>query len=105
MSLTPFYSADPFGSNEFGMTPMGPSMDQLQAVRWQNQRNLATTMQSLRPFAPLLSTDLIEGDTDFHIHCDLPGVKQADLDITITDGNLIIKVSTNHLFPCVLYTF
>lgn len=43
----------------------------------------------LRPYSPILSADLIESDTDYHVHADLPGVE--DLNIEIVGRNLIIK--------------
>ena len=93
MALFPYfnptlsYSGEPsFGSN--AVSAYGSPMQQLQ---WQNQRNLSKTMQALQPFTPLLSTDLVETDTDFRVHVDLPGVAQNDLDVTCTDGNLVIK--------------
>lgn len=43
----------------------------------------------IRPYAPLLSADLIESDTDYHVHADLPGVE--DLSIELQGRNLVIK--------------
>jgi HSP20 family protein len=36
-----------------------------------------------------MAADLIETDTDFHIHADLPGVE--NLDISVKDGHLLMK--------------
>ena len=36
-----------------------------------------------------MAADLIETDTDFHIHADLPGVE--NLDISVKDGYLLMK--------------
>ena len=41
--------------------------------------------------APLLSADLIESPTDFHVHADLPGVDPADLHVTIEENRLKIE--------------
>lgn len=51
--------------------------------------NPGTMSEAMRPMAPLLSSDLIETDKDFHIHADLPGVE--DMDISISDGVLTIQ--------------
>jgi HSP20 family protein len=52
---------------------------------------LASTSSKSKAFSSILSTDLIESENDFQIHCDLPGVDKSDLDISINDGNIIIK--------------
>jgi HSP20 family protein len=43
----------------------------------------------IRPYSPILSADLIESDTDYHVHADLPGVE--DLTIEIVGRTLVIK--------------
>jgi len=43
----------------------------------------------MAPLSPLLSADLIESETDYHIHADLPGVEGIDLEMK--DGYLIMK--------------
>ena len=45
----------------------------------------------IRPFTPLLSADLIEGESDFHVMVDLPGVDKADLDVVVNQGVMTIK--------------
>lgn len=65
---------DPFFFNDSRMVPHVRSGDTL-----------------TKPFAPLLSTDLIESETDFHVSCDLPGVNKEDLDITLNDGYVTVK--------------
>lgn len=52
---------------------------------------------TVKQFAPLLSADLIESATDYHVHIDLPGVSQDDLDISLTEGNLIIKAQRKEM--------
>ena len=37
------------------------------------------------------SVDIRETDQEFLIHADLPGIRQEDLEITVTDGRLTIK--------------
>lgn len=49
------------------------------------------TSTSFKQLTPILSADLVESETDFHIHVDLPGVDKEDLDISFSEGNLIIK--------------
>ena len=44
-----------------------------------------------KPMEPLMSTDLIETENDFHIRCDLPGVEAKDMEITVNDRTLTIK--------------
>ena len=39
----------------------------------------------------LMTTDLSETETDFHVRCDLPGVEAKDIDISINDRTLTIK--------------
>ena len=49
---------------------------------------------------PLLAAELIEGDSDYHLHVDLPGVDPDDLDCTIHSENkptvLVIKAKREH---------
>eukprot|EP01038_Epipyxis_sp_PR26KG_P003977 gene3977-5699_t len=88
MSMMPFFS------------PYGPFTES------SNRRNLGTLVfdpesdfglvnnttsgkNDMKALAPLMTADLVESDTDYHIHVDLPGVE--DLDITIQDGFLTIK--------------
>ena len=97
MALFPYYAPQQLQSyveEPSSLTAFGNPLQQLQL---QNRRNLSNTMQSLQPFTPLLSTDLVESETDFHVHVDLPGVSQGDLDITCADGNLIIKAERREI--------
>lgn len=100
MALNPYFApsmgggqdwsvTDPFYSGAGDWAMADPFSIRNLAV--QNQRNLANTMQSMKPFSPLLSTDLIESETDFHVHVDLPGVAANDLDITCANGMLTIR--------------
>jgi HSP20 family protein len=47
--------------------------------------------------APLLTSDLIESDTDFHVYADLPGVDVNDLEVSIDDNQLVIKAERKHV--------
>lgn len=49
------------------------------------------TRTAIREFAPLLAADIVEGDNDFHVHVDLPGVAPEDLDINIANGFVHLK--------------
>lgn len=46
---------------------------------------------------PLMSSDLIEGDHEFRIHADLPGVEASDLDVSINGKSLVIKAERKHV--------
>ena len=39
----------------------------------------------------ILKVDLLETETDFQVHADLPGVDEKDLDISIENNHLVIK--------------
>jgi len=55
-------------------------------------RNMMTPNSAMtKPFAPLLTADIIEFDTDYQVHVDLPGIKKEDLDISFSDGHMTIK--------------
>eukprot|EP01037_Dinobryon_pediforme_P042209 gene42209-52427_t len=41
-----------------------------------------------KDFMPLMGTDLIETDKDYHVHVDLPGVNAEDLEVTVVDKYL-----------------
>ncbi len=47
--------------------------------------------------APLLTTDLIESDTDYHVYADLPGVEFNDVEVSIEGQTLIIKAERKHI--------
>ncbi len=44
-----------------------------------------------------MGTDLIESDSDFHIHVDLPGVQPEDLDVSVVDKYLVLKAERKHV--------
>lgn len=39
----------------------------------------------------LLNIDLVETETQFQVHADLPGVEEKDLDISVDNNHLVIK--------------
>ena len=57
----------------------------------------ARAKENLNSLAPLLTVDLIESDTDFHIHADLPGVNAEDLELTLDGKILVIKAERKHV--------
>lgn len=52
------------------------------------QQNRLTELrqEAVRPLAPLMSADLIESENDFHVHVDLPGAENIDIN---TDNNFL----------------
>ena len=50
-----------------------------------------SSVNETKPFVPLLSTDLIETDRDYHVCVDLPGVELKDIDISVQEGSLVMK--------------
>ena len=40
---------------------------------------------------PIMNCDLIETENDYHVHADLPGVEEKDLDISVENNCLILK--------------
>ncbi len=93
MALNPYYRSQfptaPFSENWSGLGPFNTmAMAPFQGAGG----NLG---EICRPMAPLMSADLIETEKGFNVHVDLPGVE--DLDITIQDRALIIKVRNCHL--------
>jgi HSP20 family protein len=39
----------------------------------------------------ILNIDLVETETEFQVHADLPGVEEKDLDISVENNHLVIK--------------
>jgi HSP20 family protein len=46
--------------------------------------------------SPLLTSDLVETDTEFKVYADLPGVAQSDVDIQIEGQALVMKAERKH---------
>lgn len=76
---------DPWSEN-YGITPyINRAMaDPNQTVAAQEIRR-----DLIRPYAPILTCDLIEGPSDYHVHVDLPGVE--DLTTEVIGRDLVIK--------------
>ena len=61
---------------------------------WSPERDLVLFKdhdEGNKSLAPILRVDLIESENDFHVHADLPGVQENDLDISIEGNSMIIK--------------
>ena len=71
----PFFAG--FGGSSLGL----PSMKEL-------MKKSANMNEGL---SPILQCDIVESGDDFHLHLDLPGVDAKDLDVDITDTQLVIK--------------
>jgi len=54
-----------------------------------NNHSAAVTLTS--KMKPILDIDLVETETEFQVHADLPGVEEKDLDISIENNHLVIK--------------
>ena len=63
----------------------------------QSSASEARANKNLNSLAPLLTVDLIESESDFHIHADLPGVNAEDLELTLDGKNLVIKAERKHV--------
>eukprot|EP01031_Cornospumella_fuschlensis_P024358 gene24358-29443_t len=46
---------------------------------------------SMKDFAPLMSTDLVETEKEYNIHVDLPGVCAEDMEVLVQDKWVIIQ--------------
>jgi HSP20 family protein len=49
----------------------------------------------MKSYSPLLNTDLVESDTDFHLSIDLPGIDPKDMEVSIEDthsNNKILRI-------------
>ena len=55
-------------------------------------RAMQRANDSVQHFSPIFSADIVESLDDFHVHVDLPGVNPNDLDISVVNGFLNIKV-------------
>jgi HSP20 family molecular chaperone IbpA len=110
MSLTPFSSfnrmptgwddMDTFDSmpmTQFG-TPSfgGMNMNQMVPMLGNETALQRKTNREMNAFAPILNADFFETETDFHVHVDLPGVRQGDVEVDILPTSLVIKAERKH---------
>lgn len=104
-TMDPFaeMSMMPFG-NEWGVTtPMSSYLANY--PRQRVDELMRQTRNEMSPFAPILSCDLYETETDYHLHVDLPGCDPADVDVSVvpdptspTAHTLLIKAERKHAF-------
>ena len=70
---------DPFRDQFFGNVRSGSGLD------------LA------KPFAPLLTMDVVESETEYKVMADLPGCNVEDLDLTVEGHTLVMKAERKHV--------
>jgi HSP20 family molecular chaperone IbpA len=85
MSLLPLFYHDFFGP-----------LDQYQHHHPSNSKQLQsssspTIVALTSNIKPILNLDLVETETEFQVHADLPGVDEKDLDISVENNHLVIK--------------
>ena len=78
---------DPFDDFFFGwepfLAPVLRSEDQVASKR--------AASSSMKPYTPILSADLVENESAYQVHVDLPGVNKADLDVSFHEGIMTIR--------------
>lgn len=57
-----------------------------------NMRN-----ELMRPLTNVLSADILESPTDFHVQVDLPGIEMANLDVSISNNCLVIRADRKRM--------
>ncbi len=92
MSLLPLFYHDFFDSHSHPLslsdnywTLSRPVSNKSQSQSQSQSQSLTSNMNSI------LKVDLLETETDFQVHADLPGVDEKDLDISIENNHLVIK--------------
>ena len=60
-------------------------------------KNQPMTQQRAQAFAPLMTADLIEKENEYNIHCDLPGVDPAEIDLSIHNRMVTIKAERKNV--------
>jgi HSP20 family protein len=63
----------------------------------QSSASQARANKNFNSLAPILTADLIESETDFRVHADLPGVDPSDLELTVEGKSLLIKAERKHV--------
>ena len=46
----------------------------------------SASSSSTKPYTPILSADLLENESAYQVHVDLPGVNKADLEVSFNEG-------------------
>lgn len=75
MSLVPLFYHDFFGPID----------------NWRPINNNNQSLTLTNNMKPILNIDLVETETEFQVHADLPGVEEKDLDISVENNHLVIK--------------
>jgi len=57
---------------------------------------LITTGDLSRQLSPLLTSDILETETEFKILADLPGVSPQDLELNVEGSTLLMKAERKH---------
>ena len=81
MSLLPLFYHDFFG-------PLEQSPHYHSSKQQQSPSAVVTLTSNMKP---ILNLDLVETETEFQVHADLPGVEEKDLDISVENNHLVIK--------------
>ncbi len=55
---------------------------------WRLPNSSAISTENL---SPILKCDLIETESEYAVHADLPGVAESDVDISVENNHLVIK--------------
>ncbi|KAJ1422060.1 HSP20-like chaperone [Ochromonadaceae sp. CCMP2298] len=93
MSLMPFNPStllDPWSSTSGVEDPFTAMMNRQMGIGMGG-------VGGTKGMSPLISSDLIEMPTEYHVHADLPGVELSDLDVSIQDNILIMKAERKHV--------
>ena len=77
------------------VAPAGSSgkQQQVQQVAQQEQavaNPSGATNSFFKQLSPLLGSDLVESETDYKIHVDLPGVEASDVDISLVENKYLV---------------
>ena len=91
MSLTNFTNSHRFFEDEWSM------FDPDASALIHCNSGIVNRSNKANAIAPLLTSDLIESETDFHIYADLPGVDIKDLDVAIEGKQLVINAERKHV--------
>lgn len=75
MSLIPLFYHDFFGPLD----------------TWRPSNNNNNQIENMVNMKSILNIDLVENETEFQVHADLPGVEEKDVDISIENNHLVIK--------------
>ena len=85
------FARDPFGRDSWQI--FDPFRDEFFSTR---KSVFGEANDLTKPFAPLLTSDLVETDNEFKVLADLPGVSAEDLDLSIEGNMLVMKAERKH---------